>query len=115
MECLDGLKLIPDESIDCIVTSPPYWKGFEYEAYFNSYKQYLDWSKKWMKECKRVLKPNGYLFFRLNSTPLSIAFSINAIFNSKGFTIPADGANNPFFTFFVILGSIFINSSLSNK
>ena len=26
-----------------------------YEAYFNSYAQYLRWSKKWMKECNRLL------------------------------------------------------------
>ena len=44
-DCLEVMKDIPDKSVDCIVTSPPYWKGFAYEAYFNSYKQYLDWSK----------------------------------------------------------------------
>lgn len=53
-DCLEGLRRLPDESIDVIVTSPPYWKGFEYEAYFNSYKQYLDWCEKWLKECNRV-------------------------------------------------------------
>ena len=58
-DCLDELSKMKDASVDCIVTSPPYWKGFAYEAYFNSYAQYLRWSKKWMKECKRVLKPNG--------------------------------------------------------
>jgi len=25
MNCLDGLKLLEDNSIDCCVTSPPYW------------------------------------------------------------------------------------------
>ena len=39
-DCISGMKKLPDGSIDLIVTSPPYWKGFEYEAYFNSYKQY---------------------------------------------------------------------------
>lgn len=24
-DCLDILKQIPDEFVDCIVTSPPYW------------------------------------------------------------------------------------------
>ena len=39
MNCdvLEGLSQIETDSIDCIITSPPYWKGFEYEAYFNSY------------------------------------------------------------------------------
>lgn len=63
MDCLEGMKLLPDDSIDVIITSPPYWKGFEYEAYFNSYKQYLDWCECWLKECKRVLKPNGTKIF----------------------------------------------------
>ncbi len=67
IDCMDkneGLPSLPDKSIDCIITSPPYWKGFEYEAYFNSYAQYLRWCKKWLKESKRILKQNG--FFWLN-------------------------------------------------
>lgn len=59
------LKKLPSESVDCIVTSPPYWKGFEYESYFNSYNQYLKWSEKWLKECKRVLNRNGYFFLNV--------------------------------------------------
>ena len=64
-DCLEEMKNIPDKSIDCIVTSPPYWKGFEYEAYFNSYKQYLDWCKIWLKECKRVLKEYGTFYLNV--------------------------------------------------
>ena len=41
-DCIEKLKLVDDESVDLIFTSPPYWKGFKYESYFNSYKQYLD-------------------------------------------------------------------------
>lgn len=29
MDCLDGLKKIPDKSIDLILTDPPYNTGFE--------------------------------------------------------------------------------------
>lgn len=64
-DCIKALKTLPDGSIDCIVTSPPYWKGFAYEAYFNSYSQYLDWCKIWMSECKRVLSPNGTLYLNV--------------------------------------------------
>ena len=28
MDCIEGLKLIKDNSVDCIVTSPPYNKSF---------------------------------------------------------------------------------------
>lgn len=80
-ECVEVLKTFPDASVDCIVTSPPYWKGFEYEAYFNSYKQYLDWSKEWLRECKRVLKPNGTLWLNvINDSEITIrAFELMEI------------------------------------
>ena len=64
-DVIKELKKLPSESVDCIVTSPPYWKGFEYESYFNSYNQYLKWSEKWLKECKRVLNRNGYFFLNV--------------------------------------------------
>ena len=80
-DCLEGLRRLPDESIDVIVTSPPYWKGFEYEAYFNSYKQYLDWCEKWLKECKRVLKPTGTFYLNvINDSEITIrAFELMEI------------------------------------
>ena len=62
-DCLKELQKIETESIDCIITSPPYWKGFEYEAYFNSYLQYIEWSKEWLSECKRVLKNDDKKFY----------------------------------------------------
>lgn len=66
-EATEVLSTFPDNSIDCIVTSPPYWKGFAYEAYFNSYQQYLEWSYKWIKECKRVLKPTGTFWLNISN------------------------------------------------
>lgn len=77
----EALKQITDNSVDCIVTSPPYWKGFSYEAYFNSYQQYLDWSRKWLKECKRVLKPNGTFYLNcINDSEITIrAFELMEI------------------------------------
>lgn len=72
-DCLKVMKTLPDKSVDCIVTSPPYWKGFEYEAYFNSYKQYLDWCKLWLAESKRLLKPNGTLWLNvINDSEITI-------------------------------------------
>lgn len=66
-ECLDGLKNIPSGSVDCVVTSPPYWKGFAYESYFNSYHQYLGWSRDWMTEVKRVLKDTGTFYLNVSN------------------------------------------------
>lgn len=84
-DCLEVMKEIPDKSVDCIVTSPPYWKGFEYEAYFNSYKQYLDWCEQWLSECKRVLKPNGTFWLNvINDSEITIrAFELMEIATRK--------------------------------
>ena len=67
VEVLEGLKSLEKSSIDCIVTSPPYWKNFEYESYFNSYKQYLDWVLEWLKDSKRVLKENGSFWLNISN------------------------------------------------
>lgn len=84
-DCIEQMRKLPSESIDCIVTSPPYWKGFEYEAYFNSYKQYLDWCEIWLKECKRLLKPNGTMFLNvINDSEITIrAFELMEIATRK--------------------------------
>lgn len=84
-DCIKALKDIDTDSIDCIVTSPPYWKGFEYEAYFNSYAQYLEWCEEWLRECKRVLKPNGTMWLNvINDSEITVrAFEIMNIATRK--------------------------------
>lgn len=66
-DSLELIKDIEDGSVDCIITSPPYWKGFEYEAYFNSYAQYLDWCRVWLRECKRILSATGALYLNVSN------------------------------------------------
>jgi len=80
-DCIKALNQLETDSIDCIVTSPPYWKGFAYEAYFNSYAQYLRWCEIWLKECKRVLKPNGTFYLNvINDSEITVrAFEIMQI------------------------------------
>ena len=80
-EVIKELKKLRDNSVDVVITSPPYWKGFGYEAYFNSYAQYLRWSKNWMKEIKRVLKPNGTFYLNvINDSEITVrAFELMQI------------------------------------
>ncbi len=77
-DCLANLSLIPDNSIDLIFADPPYWMQTEGELKrtdgtkfsgvedewdkFNTYKDYDDFSEKWLKECKRILKSNGSIW-----------------------------------------------------
>lgn len=55
MDCLDGLKLLNDNSIDLIVTSPPYYNVKEYSQY-DSYENYLTFLKDVFFLCLRKLK-----------------------------------------------------------
>lgn len=65
-DCLTELKNMSDESVDLILTDPPFNIGKDYGLYKDkmSKEEYIDWCEKWLVECIRVLKPTGsfYLF-----------------------------------------------------
>lgn len=71
--CLDTLRRMGDESIDCVITSPPYWQLRDYgydgqwglEPTFQEYLQHL-WSM--MDEIYRVLKKDGTVWVNLGDT-----------------------------------------------
>lgn len=44
MDCLEGLKLLENNSIDLVVTSPPYYNAKEY-SHWDTYEDYLSWLK----------------------------------------------------------------------
>lgn len=58
MDCLEGLKLIEDNSIDSIVTDPPYELGFMNKKWDSTG---IAYNVELWKECLRVLKPGGHL------------------------------------------------------
>lgn len=83
MDCLEGMKQMEDSSVDLIITSPPYNKGFwssnrnvnngfktksrciDYDSFSDNLKpkEYEEWQKKVLKECIRILKPTGSIFY----------------------------------------------------
>jgi len=54
-------NIIPDNSIDLIVTSPPYNVDIHYNSHDDSisYPDYLLFTRKWLSNCLRALKPDG--------------------------------------------------------
>lgn len=58
MNCIEGLKLLGDNSIDSIVTDPPYELGFMGKKWDNTG---ISYNVELWKECLRVLKPGGHL------------------------------------------------------
>lgn len=78
-DCLEGMKRIASESIDCIITSPPYNLGGDFHTFcrgkrvsYGSYntfsdkldeKEYQGWQLEILDECHRVLKDDGIMFY----------------------------------------------------
>lgn len=57
-DCIEIMKTMPNESIDSIVTDPPYELGFMGRSWDSTGVAY---NVEMWRECMRVLKPGGYL------------------------------------------------------
>jgi site-specific DNA-methyltransferase (adenine-specific) len=64
MDVLEGLKQLPDKSAQIIIIDPPYniGKNFGNNKDKRNIEDYLIWADEWIKECTRVIKPNGTMF-----------------------------------------------------
>lgn len=61
-DCLNTMKRMKDETVDLIIADPPYFqiKG-EFDFIWKNKEDYLAWSKQWLLEAQRILKPSGTL------------------------------------------------------
>lgn len=77
-DSLEELKKIPDQSINLIVTDPPYNLSKNYGVTNDSmeFDDYLRWSKDWLSECKRVLKDDGTIYIFMGVRYISYIYSI---------------------------------------
>ena len=99
-DSLKELKKIPDETFDLIFADPPYNLQLKKELsrpdrsrvdavddkwdQFESFKSYDEFTFKWLKECKRILKKNGTIWvigsyqniFRVGTTIQNLGFWI---------------------------------------
>ena len=79
-DCGKLLAGLPDESVDLVVSSPPYNLGKEYEAK-RALSIYLDEQSEVLRQCVRVLKETGSIFWQVGAfsdagalVPLDIRF-----------------------------------------
>lgn len=72
-DCKEIVATLPDNCVDCVVTSPPYWnlRDYEVEGQLGLEDSYLDYITKLcdlFDEIKRVLKPEGSVFVDIGDT-----------------------------------------------
>ena len=92
-DCLEILKQIPDESVDLLVTDPPFGvsqKGrclmrsdrkpitLDYGEwdYFDDDKEFNDFTESWFKECVRVIKRGAWLYVFFNNARIGLISEI---------------------------------------
>ncbi len=75
-DALALLAKLPENSVDCVVTDPPYGIGFRHESWdgtdiyraanqdgerLSEGEAFTRWTRVWAAECRRVLKPGGHM------------------------------------------------------
>jgi len=71
-DCLQGMaELLQPQSVDVVVTSPPYNLGIKYGSYDDnvSRQDYLQWMDQWAAAVKSVLAEDGSLFLNIGAKP----------------------------------------------
>ena len=71
-DCIEVMSTFPENSIDQVITSPPYNVNISYDTYNDglTMEQYWEWTEKWLTQAFRVLKEDGRL-------SLNIPYEIN--------------------------------------
>jgi site-specific DNA-methyltransferase (adenine-specific) len=70
-DCIKGISRLTNESVDLVVTSPPYNLGISYRKYADRQdrQSYLTWCGKWAAQIRRILRSNGSFFLNVGSAP----------------------------------------------
>ncbi|MEM3851811.1 MAG: site-specific DNA-methyltransferase [Methanomassiliicoccales archaeon] len=64
-DALEVMRQLPAESVDAVITDPPFNRGKDYGGIYNDRREsteYLEWCRTWLKECIRLLRPTGSLY-----------------------------------------------------
>ena len=102
-DCIEAMRSLPDNSVDCVFADPPYNlqlggdlnrpDGSEVDAVtdhwdqFDSFRAYDEFTRNWLIEARRVLKPDGALWVIGSYHNI---FRVGAILQDLGFWILND-------------------------
>lgn len=77
-DVVEKLKELPDKSVDLVVTDPPYNLNKNYGQSQDKleFDKYIEFSKAWILECRRVLKDNGSIYVFMGMRYISYIYEI---------------------------------------
>jgi DNA modification methylase len=66
-DCIEVLSGAEKPFADLIFADPPFNIGYKYDKYDDQVAgdKYIDWTRKWMSACKKVLKPAGSFYIAI--------------------------------------------------
>jgi site-specific DNA-methyltransferase (adenine-specific) len=70
-DCIKEMSRLGDESVDLVVTSPPYNLGIRYGKFSDTQdrESYLNWCGEWAKQIRRILRSSGSFFLNIGAAP----------------------------------------------
>ncbi len=77
-DALEELKKLADNSVDLVIADPPYNLGKNYGNNIDkrTFEDYLAFSRNWLTETKRILKPTGSVYVFMGFRFISYLYSI---------------------------------------
>ena len=85
-DCIVLLKKAEEPFADLVFADPPFNIGFTYDRYKDDLEaeHYIDWTRDWMAECVRVLRPHGSLYIAIGD---DFAADVRLIGRELGLTL----------------------------
>ena len=96
-DCEFSLETLPEESVDLVFTSPPYYNARVEYADYLTYEEYLEKMRRVIRACHRALNEGRYFVMNISpviirrlsrsesSRRLAVPFDMHALFISEGF------------------------------
>ncbi len=104
-DCIKVLSMLPDNSIDCVITSPPYWQQRIYEDYDGEMTNIIGAEKTpeeyvanlmiVIREIKRILKPSGTFWLNIgdkfiNKCLMGMPWRVAIAMENEGWILRSD-------------------------
>src|SRR6188474_1707595 len=91
-DCIELMKQIEPGTIDLVFADPPFNIGYEYDEYHDEKDtdEYVAWSRAWIAEVHRVLKPGGTFWLSIGddfAAELKVAAEHQVGFHTRSWVI----------------------------